>query len=214
MNEDGGDLLQLTSDYANEFPVWLPDGKQIAFLTTDTKGLWWWRILDLQRKQVFGFTEPSYDFFFQTPAWSPDGQYLATMSLEEQKQRNDGSSQIHRKSIHGSQDVALTHDTWANISPVWSPDGMNLAFLSERDGKVNSYALYVMSRDGANIQRLTLPIYSESAKFSWAPDGQQIAISDGSMPGNISILDLRTKETRDLLHLQDGEFACMPSWQP
>ena len=214
MEGDGGNPLQLTSDYANDFPIWRSNGNQIAFRTTDTKGLWWWRILDLQSNQITELTEPSYDFFFQTPAWSPDGQYLAYMSLVEQKQRNDGSSQIHVKNIDGSNDVALTSDIWANISPVWSPEGTKIAFLSERDGIYNSYALYQMVQDGTNLQRLTPPIFSESAMLTWSPDGQQIAISSDVLTGNIYILDTESKASRELLSLHDGERASMPSWQP
>lgn len=214
MEEDGSNPQQLTSDYANDYPIWLSNGNRIAFRTTDTKGLWWWRILDLQNNQISELTEPSYDFFFQTPAWSPDGQYLAYMSLAEQKQRNDGSSQIHVKNVDGSNDVALTSDTWANISPVWSPDGTKIAFLSERDGKYNSYALYRMAHDGTNLHRLTSPIFSESAMLTWSPDGQQIVISNDVITGSIYIIDADTGDSRELLILQEGERASMPSWQP
>jgi TolB protein len=88
------------------------------------------------------------------------------MSLVEQQSRNDGASQIHIKSIDGSHDIALTHDTWANISPIWSHDGTKIAFLSERDGIYNVFALYVMAKDGSNLKRLTDPIFSERTTLS------------------------------------------------
>ena len=79
-------------------------------------------------------TEASYDFFFQKQAWSPANPEVATMSLVEQQERNDGSSQIHVKAIDGSYDRALTDNIWANVNPVWSPDAKQLAFLSEMHG--------------------------------------------------------------------------------
>ena len=142
MNADGSGVIQLTSEYQNDYPVWLLDGKQIAFRTTDGNGLWWWRVMNIPTSEIMQFSEPVYDFYFQTPAWSPDGQKIATMSLIEQEQRNDGSSQIHVKNTDGSNDIALTNDTWANINPAWSPDGKEIAFLSERDGTYNKFALY------------------------------------------------------------------------
>lgn len=214
MEGDGSKPTQLTSDYANDYPIWLSNGNQIAFRTTDTKGLWWWRIIDLQSNQISELTDPSYDFFFQTPAWSPDGQHLAYMSLVEQKQRNDGSSQIHVKNVDGTNDIALTSDIWANINPVWSPDGTKIAFLSERDGTYNSYALYTINKDGASLQRLTPTNFSEHARLTWSPDGQQIAISSDLRTENIYIIDIETGSSRELLSLHDGERASMPSWQP
>jgi TolB protein len=214
MAENGSNPIKVTSDYENDLPIWLPDGKQIAFRTTDGKGLWWWRIANLESKEIAQFSEQSFDFFFQTPAWSPDGKNIAYMSLVEQQQRNDGSSQIHVKSIDGSVDTALTNNIWANINPIWSPDGKRIAFLSERDGKYNMFALYVMDKNGTNLQKLTEPIYPENVTLSWSPNGQQIAINNDVPVGNISIIDIKTGESRELLHLSDGESAFAPSWQP
>lgn len=213
-NENGNNPSKLTSDYENDFPIWLPDGKHIAFRTTDGNGLWWWRISNIENNESSQFSEPSYDFFFQTPAWSPDGKFIAYMSLVEQQQRNDGSSQIHIKSVDGLSDIALTNDVWANINPVWSPDGTRIAFLSERDGKYNMFALYVMNKDGTNIQKLTEPIYPENITFSWSPDGQQIVISSDVSLGNVYIIDITTRDSRELLHLANAEWASAPSWQP
>lgn len=134
VDANGNNPDQLTFDEQNDLPVWLPDGEYIAFRTTDGSGLWWWRIINLQNKEITQFSEPSYDFFFQTPAWSPDGQSIAYMSLPEQQFRNDGASQIHVKNVDGLNNMALTHDTWANIRPAWSSDGAKIAFLSEQDG--------------------------------------------------------------------------------
>ncbi len=214
MNADGSGVTRITNDYQNDFPVWLPEGDQVAFRTTDGKGLWWWRIVNIETSQVTQFSQPTYDFFFQTPAWSPDVQRIAYMSLEEQKQRNDGSSQIHVQNIDGSEDVALTHDTWANINPVWSPDGKKIAFLSERDGTYNKFALYVMTADGKNIEKLTDPDFSEICHLSWSPDGTSIAIDSDLLDGNIYIIDLDSDQQAELLPVREGERAFFPSWQP
>lgn len=214
VDSKGGNPQQLTVDYSNDFPIWLPDGKAIAFRTTDGQGLWWWRILNRENNQIFQFTEPSYDFFFQTPAWSPDGAYEAYMSLVEQEQRNDGASQIHVKQLDAKQDIALTNEPWANISPVWSPDSMKIAFLSERDGNYNLFALYVINRDGTNLQKITQPIFSDRAILSWSPDGQQIAIDQDVPVGNIYLVDIQSGTMNELLSLPGGEMTSAPAWQP
>lgn len=213
MDADGDALTQISFDFENDRPIWLPSGGQIAFRTSDGKGFWWWRIIDIDTEGISQLTEPSFDHFFQTPAWSPDGQLIAYMSLEEQAQRNDGSSQIHIRDKDGTNDVALTNDTWVNIKPIWSPDGGKIAFLSERDGDYDIFALYVMDKDGENVRRLTEPSYTEMASFTWSPDGQQIAIGDIGW-GRIFIIDLDTGDERELVVLQEGDIVLAPSWQP
>ena len=160
------------------------------------------------------FSEPVYDFYFQTPAWSPDGQKIATMSLIEQEQRNDGSSQIHVKNTDGSNDIALTNDTRANINPTWSPDGKEIAFLSERDGTYNKFALYLMEADGHNVRKLTNPIFSENCTFSWSPDGAQIAIDSDILVGKIYIIDIISGQMSEFMPVIDGQRAFFPAWQP
>jgi Tol biopolymer transport system component len=208
-----GELAQVTFAGQQDFPVWIPGSQSIAYRSTDGKGLWWWEALDLPSGDITRLSEPSYDFFFQTPAWSPDGAWLAVMSLAEQAQRNDGASQIHIRRVDGNQDIALTKDTWANISPRWSPDGKQIAFLSERDGNFNQYGLFVMGIDGSQVRRIGSGHYSEGAVFSWSADMREIAISEPGS-GGIVILDLISGAARPLLVLQPGQSVFSPDWQP
>lgn len=214
MGETGTDVRKLTSDFSNSYPVWVPATDQIAFLSTDGKGYWWWRMLDLSNGEIIDFTEPSIDFFFQTPAWSPDGKLFAYMSLTNQAGHNDGSIQIHIRRADGSEDIAITNDTWANISPQLSPDGSKIAFLSERDGKQDAFALYVLKIDGTGLQQLSEPVFWERATFSWSPDGRRIVIAHNEWESKLAIIDVETGELSPLLNLQTGETAFYPSWQP
>lgn len=214
MQEDGSAQTALTSDYQNDDPIWLPDGNRLAVRTSDGSGLWWWRMFNLKDGNITDLTEPSYDFFFRKQVWSPDGKKIAYMSLREQAERNDGSSQIHIMNTDGSEDQALTSDIWANISPAWSPDGEWIAFLSERDGTYNSFALYVIRVDGRKLKRLTEPVYTESAVFSWSSDGTQIAIADLFHVEGISIIDVKNRKVTLLSGLTKKGIGLSPSWQP
>ena len=213
MDADGEHLVQLTTDAQNDLPIWLPDGGQIAFRITDGLGLWWWRIIDLDKNEISQLTEPDYDFFFQKQAWSPDGNEIAYMSMVEQENRNDGASQIHVKNLDGSADRPVTGNLWANINPVWSPDGGRLAFLSEMHGEYNVFALYVMRSDGNGLKQVSEPVYTENAIYTWSPDGGQIAIGD-LFDGRIRVIDLASGTSRDLISLGEGDSIIYPAWQP
>ena len=168
MDKDGTGQKQITFDNSNDWPIWLPDGKTIAFRSTNGVGLWWWRLVNLEKKEILDLTEPSYDFFYQKLAWSPDGKSIAYMSMKEQEARNDGSSQIHIRNIEGDSDKILTDNIWANILPVWSPDSQRIAFLSEMNGEYNAYALYIINSNGTGLRQLTDPIFSDvGVIFSW-----------------------------------------------
>ena len=215
MDADGKYPMELTSDYVNDKPIWLPDGERIAFRTYDGTDQWWWRIIDLTSYEIIELSAPSYDAFFQTPAWSPDGSQLAYMSLIEQQERNDGSSQLHVKVLPNRSDVALTGDVWANINPVWSPDGARIAFFSERDGTYNLFALYVINVDGSGLQRVTPPLYTAKASVSWSPDGKWVVVGGNVYPINdVQIINLASKEALNFLDLPAGSWASEPDWQP
>ena len=215
MDADGKYPMELTSDYVNDKPVWLPDGERIAFRTYDGIDQWWWRIVDLTSFEITEYSPPSYDPFFQTPAWSPDGSQLAYMSLVEQQERNDGSSQLHVKVLPNRSDTALTSDVWANVNPVWSPDGEQLAFFSERDGTYNLFALYVINVDGSGLERITPPLYTAQASVSWSPDGKWVVVGGNVYPHNdVQIINLASKEALDFLELTTGLWVSDPDWQP
>ena len=214
MSADGSGVITLTTDFENLKPVWLPDGRRIAFRTDDGKGLYWWRILNLDNSELTTISEPSYDFFTQTPSWSPDGARIAYMSLVEQQERNDGSAQIHVKNVDGSNDVALTNDTWANFTPKWSPDGMKIAFISERGGTYEMFALYLMNADGTDVQQLTDSVYPADVVYSWSPDGNQIVIGGNNLFNGINIIDINSKTSRPLMEWSIPANVISPSWQP
>lgn len=142
------------------------------------------------------------------------------MSLTEQRTRNDGSSQIHIRRTDGSGEFALTNNTWANINPAWSPDGTRLAFLSELDGTYGEYSLFVIGRDGKDIQRLldNNHYMDATTRLSWSPDGQFIVYNTYVPDNRINVIDAATGEVRELINISSvfgsGNISGPPAWQP
>ena len=214
MDQNGSGQKQITFVNSNDWPVWLPDTKTIAFRTTDGDGLWWWRFLNLESDEIQNLTEPSFDFFYQKLSWSPDGKLDAYMSMEEQKTRNDGSSQIHIRNIDGSADQTLTDNIWANILPLWSPNGQRIAFLSEMQGQYDIYALYIINSEGTNLRQLTDSKYTDTGtSYSWSQDGKTIAIGDSNI-GRIMLIDVISSNSAELPVTKNGETSFWPVWQP
>ena len=161
---DGSGLRQVfQSDVPEDYPVWSPDGNQIAFVSyrnptvqiylMDTDG-------GNQRRLTHSYRT---DF---SPTWSPDGRQVAYSSI-----RAGGKNAIQVIDAtcadlpDGCDPQRLTEEDANNAQPAWSHDGQTIAFMSDRD---RYWEIYLMDTDGANQRRLThvnRHIYS----FAWMP---------------------------------------------
>ena len=114
-------ITTLISGGVNTYPVWSPDGKQLAFR----------RMLGESNSEVFVANadgsdphnvtnDPAFDGW---PAWSPDGTRLAFAS-----NRGNQNYQIYTMNPDGS-DVRLVAGTEGRgTAPKWSPDGKTIYF--------------------------------------------------------------------------------------
>lgn len=167
VNADGTDLTKLTTDGANMYPSWSPDGSRIAFASDRDAGNWDIYVMNADGSGVTRLTaDPGYD---SSPNWSPDGSKIAFSST-----RGDGSFDIYVMNADGSNVTRLTDDPAFDASPDWSPDGTRLAFTTDRDGPGVNYEIYAMNADGSAVIRLTNdPDPNDSP--DWSPDGTKIA---------------------------------------
>jgi Tol biopolymer transport system component len=147
INADGTGERRLTVNEVGQddrSPAWSPDSKRLAFAGV-RNGVESIHVMNADGSEETILTV--WPLKGTSPAWSPDGSHIAFVGWDEEDKpglyvmRSDGS------------DVTwlFRSEAWLG-SLTWSPDGAWLLFTSWQDG---NHELYVLSRDGSGLQRLT-----------------------------------------------------------
>jgi len=190
-------LLQLTSNPGDEFPVWSPDGQTVAFARfnqEDRAYVWFYRV-PLARAQahvlykenqelsvtVGGMEERKIDTGGVTPTrgefdWSPDGKTIAF----------SGGNSIFLLSLENHAVMCLTNapSSVQDGEPAFSPDGKTLLFIRRNQGRTPDQIFSIPAAGGDPSA-----VWSDEAGLlspaRWLPDGQSIVFSSsrGSHPG-------------------------------
>jgi len=180
MQDDSSDCLPVRPNIAASsfgWPVWSPDGKNIAFNHTpvkriyrdpvdclyyyefhqDSAGFWMINADGRNQRRVL-------DFSLGEPDWSPDGQWITF----------DGqSAQIYKiRVVDGNFAMgSLTQLTTEgrNFFPSWSPDGQWIAYDSNLNNPSGGYSIWRMRNSGQDKQLLI-----SGRMADWSEDGMQI----------------------------------------
>ncbi|HEY1058109.1 MAG TPA: Tol-Pal system beta propeller repeat protein TolB [Limnobacter sp.] len=160
-------------------PSWSPDGRQLAYVSFETRKpvVFVHELATGKRRAVANFKGSN-----SAPAWSADGRKLAVVLTK------DGGSQIFSMNASdGSGMDRLTNTGGINTEPNYSQDGQSIYFTSDRSGGPQ---IYRMSTSGANATRVTFEgAYNISPRVS--PDGKMLTYvtrRDGLF--KIAVLDL------------------------
>jgi Tol biopolymer transport system component len=168
--------------YDSGWPVWSPNGKQLAFDSDRTD-------------HTPNDSHQVNDVFVMKPdgsgvkkltdskgvngddAWSPDGSLIAFDSTRASRK---GFSAIYVMRANGTKLRPLTHpkQPLSDYKPRFSPDGTHIVFTREHGtADFGPAALFTMRLDGSHLRRLT-PFSLHADDSDWSPDGKHI-VFDG-----------------------------------
>ena len=155
----GGNERVTTSPAVDIYPFMSKDGKEIAFVSTRSKGKDIW-IKDLVSGELTRITRSGINGY---PVISPGGGRLAWIKKEK-------GLIIYDRSSGESKLSEITGDL--HFSPVWSPDGRYLMMTRSSWGSTN---ICLMNSEGEHALQLTGSEISEGNP-AWRPDGKAVAV--------------------------------------
>ena len=177
MDDDGRNAKMLVKSVDGRYlawPVWSPDGKQIAFLQ-DPPGAPKWPqksniyIINSDGTGEFRVTEG--DDNEHIASWSPDGKYLVFTSDRLVK---PGKGQKDAWTIHITTKALrrLTRTVSLTTAVAWSPDGKYIAY---RDKTGVATTIHLMRADGSRQRELVKGVVGHFRGFPrWSVDSQSV----------------------------------------
>ncbi len=175
VNMDGSGYRLLTeNEYFENYPVWSPDGAEIAFIRSSWQ---YYRAGSVVGLYIMSAENGEVRRLYSTkrlalypPAWSPDGQWLAFIAYEGECCPLERVLYTVR-----SDDSELTRIGETTAPAAWSPDGEELAFAAV-EGEES--VIYAVKADGTGQRTIwrsgpddpSTPV----SQVSWSPDGSEL----------------------------------------
>lgn len=171
-----------------------PDGRRVAMILS--KDGWTdLYVADADGSNVRRLTKSPEDE--SSPCWSPDGQWICYATKIKERR-----SLCRIPAAGGAAQRIPTTGVLNPTEPDWSPDGRWIAFTAQMGG----FEICVMPAEGGQVTEL---VAGEDP--SWAPNSRTLVYSRRSGGGRLSLLDVPTKQVKDVPRVSSGVNS-EPSW--
>jgi hypothetical protein len=145
------------------------------------------------------------------PTWSPDDRRIAFSAIA------GGLTNLYVVDVESGETRALTNDVFAVLHPAWSPDGRRIAFTTDRfTSDINTlsfghYRLALIDPESGAIEQVPAFETGKHINPQWSADGNSLFfISDHNGISNIFRIDMGTRQTHQVTHLQTGATGITP----
>jgi Tol biopolymer transport system component len=203
-------------------PRWSPDGKKLAFTESKYKGIW---VLELQNGNFIQVTdEVGAGFGFR---WSHDSNEILCRVSKQENYRRYHAVKVFNLVTSKVQQLT-DYRTLMTSLPNWF-EGARKVYLASNNGleifevedrarlekakeKIHNQKIYYTNKNGFKIHEnigsasIKKPVDGQILNAEISPDGTKIAFE--ILGGNMYVLDLKTKTTKDL-----GK-GYHPQWSP
>lgn len=173
INVDGTGLRQVTSDGRSLFPIWSPDGANIAFCRASNR-TGRCVITTVQADGKGPKKSITSDLWDNLPtSYTPDGKQIVFFS-----QQGGFISAVWIMNANGSGQRRLTDPALKASAADISPDGQHISFINNQNSPtILPNAIFVMKIDGTEVKQLTHPGQHHDLGGSYSPDGTQLVFA-------------------------------------
>jgi WD40 repeat protein len=161
-----------------------------------------------------GFTRPLFDVPWNKSDMvpSPDGSFLAYTEVTGQK------NTLRVLTLENDNVLDLATFRGGSIYPIlWSLDSTQIAFTEMAAEPTNGQDVFVIGRDGRNLQQVYRSTVGSITNLAFSPDGNHLLVQDDDATGrHIYVVNLSTLE----MHLLQTPglpldwWWLAPSWRP
>ncbi len=134
----------------NFYPTWSPDGKKIAYISTQEN-------YSIYRSDLYIYdtekdtTNKIKKYVTSSVAWSPDGNRVVYSDRLAQTSQGSNYFDLYLYNLETEKKTRLTQSNRTR-QPAWSSDGKKIVCIIEKDGTSN---LHIYTPDGEHLRKLT-----------------------------------------------------------